>query len=81
MDMISIKPKRRAQLEEYAKRWGQDPAAALKEALAAYLEWELQDFAETTEHIRRGFEDVNAERTTPASKFPADARREHDISS
>ena len=54
MDIISLKPERRAQLEKYAKRRGQDPAAALDEALAAYLEWELQDFAETTERIRRG---------------------------
>jgi hypothetical protein len=74
MDMISLKPKRRAQLEEYAKRWGQDPAA-LEEALAAYLEWELQDFAETADRIRREFEDVKAGRTTPAAKFLADARR------
>jgi hypothetical protein len=39
MDMIPLKPERRAQLEEYAKRRGQEPAAALDEALAAYLEW------------------------------------------
>src|ERR1019366_8705871 len=29
MDMIPLKPERKAQLEEYAKRRGQDPAAAL----------------------------------------------------
>jgi predicted transcriptional regulator len=80
MDMTPLKPERRAQLEKCAKRWGQDPAAALEEALAAYLEWELQDFAETTEYIRREFEDASAGRTTPAAEFLADARGKHDTS-
>ena len=57
MDMIPLKPERKAQLEEYAKRRGQEPAAALDEALAAYLEWERQDFAEAVEGIRHGYED------------------------
>jgi hypothetical protein len=56
MDMIPLKPERKAQLEEYAKRRGQDPAAARDDALAAYLEWEGQDFAEAAEGIRRGHE-------------------------
>ncbi|MFY9559563.1 MAG: hypothetical protein WAQ52_04950 [Terriglobales bacterium] len=81
MDMIPLKPERRAQLEEYAKRRGQDPAAALDEALAAYLEWERQDFAEATEGIRRGYEDVKAGRTRPAAEFLSDLRRKHDIPS
>jgi hypothetical protein len=38
MDMIPLKPERLAQLEEYAQRHGQDPAAALDDALATYLE-------------------------------------------
>ncbi len=49
MDMIPLKPERKAQLEEYAKRRGQDPAAALDDALATYLEWERQDPAEAAE--------------------------------
>jgi hypothetical protein len=40
MDTIPLKPERRAQLEEYAKPKGLDPATALDEVLAAYLEWE-----------------------------------------
>ncbi len=43
MDMIPLKTERKAPLEEYAKRRGQDPPAALDNALAAYLEWEGQD--------------------------------------
>jgi len=74
MDTIPLKPERRAQLEEYARRRGQDPAAALDEALASYLEWERQDFAEAVEGIRQGYEDVKAGRTRPASEFLADMR-------
>lgn len=79
MDMIPLKPERRAQLEEYAQRHGQDPAAALDEALAAYLEWERQDFEEAVEGIRRGHEDVAAGRTRPASEFLPELRSKHDI--
>ena len=63
MDVIPIKPERKAQLEEYAQRRGQDPAAALDDALAEYLEWERQDFEQAVEGIRQGYEDVKAERT------------------
>jgi hypothetical protein len=38
MDVIPIKPERKAQLEEYAQRRGQDTAAALDDALGEYLE-------------------------------------------
>jgi predicted transcriptional regulator len=74
MDMIPLKPERRAQLEEYAKRRGQEPAAALDEALAAYLEWERPDFAGAVEGISRGYEDLRAGRTRPASEFLAELR-------
>ena len=76
MDMLPLKPERKAQLEEYAKRRGQEPSAALDEALAAYLEWERQDFAEAVEGVGRGFEDLRAGRTRPATEFLADLRRE-----
>ena len=36
MDVIPIKPERKAQLEEYAQRRGQDTAAALDHALAEF---------------------------------------------
>jgi predicted transcriptional regulator len=78
--MIPLKPERKAQLEEYAKRCGQDPAAALDNALATYLEWERQDFAEAVEGIRRVYEDVRAGPTRPANEFLADLRGKHDLS-
>jgi predicted transcriptional regulator len=79
MDMIPLKPERKAQLEEYAKRRGQEPAAALDEALAAYLEWERQDFAEAVESVGRGYEDLRAGHTRRATEFLADLRRKHDL--
>jgi predicted transcriptional regulator len=79
MDMIPLKPERRAQLEEYAERRGLEPAAALDDALAAYLEWERQDFAQAVEGVGRGYEDVKAGRTRPAAEFLADLRRKHDL--
>ena len=60
MDVIPIKPERKAQLEEYAQRRGQDTAAALDDALAEYLEWERQDYQEAIEGIRQGYEDLKA---------------------
>lgn len=47
MDVIPIKPERKAQLEEYSQRQGQDTAAALDNVLAEYLDWERQDYAES----------------------------------
>ena len=79
MDTITLKPERRAQLEEYAHRVGQDPADALDEALANYLEWERQDFEDAVEGIHRGYEDMKAGRTRPAAEFLDDMRRKHDL--
>jgi predicted transcriptional regulator len=79
MDMLSLKPERKAQLEEYTRRRGVDPAAALDDALAAYLEWECQDFAEAVEGTPQGYEDVKSGRTRPTHEFLADLRRKHDI--
>jgi predicted transcriptional regulator len=77
MDTISLKPERKAQLDEYAQRHGQDPAAALDDVLAAYLEWDRQDFEEAVDGIRRGVEDVKAGRTRPAEEFLAEVRRKY----
>ena len=77
MDVISIRPERKAQLEEYAQRHGQDAAAALDDVLADYLEWERQARADSIEAIRRGYEGVRAGRTRPASEFLDEIREKH----
>ena len=51
MEMIPITAERKAQLEEYAQRRGQDTAAALDMALDEYLAWERQDYLEAVEGI------------------------------
>ena len=77
MDAIPIKPERKAQLEEYAQRHGQDTAAALDAVLADYLEWERQDYQESVAAIRLGYEDVKAGRTRPATEFLDELREKH----
>jgi predicted transcriptional regulator len=77
MDVIPIKPERKAQLEAFAQRHGQDAAAALDNVLAEYLEWERQDYAESVAAIRRGHEDVKAGRTRPAAEFLEELREQH----
>lgn len=69
MEVIAIKPERKAQLDDYAQRHGQDVTDALDEALAAYLEWERADYQEAVEGIRQGYEDLNAGRSQPAAAF------------
>jgi len=81
MEMMPLKPERKAQLEEYAQRHRQDPATALDEALAAYLEWERQDFEQATEGISRGRDDVEAGRTRPAADYLSEMRRKHGLQS
>jgi predicted transcriptional regulator len=79
MDVIPIKPERKAQLEEYAQRRGQDTAAALDDALAEYLEWERQDYQEAIEGIRQGYEDLKAGRTQSAEEAFEELRVKHGL--
>ena len=79
METISLKPERKAQLDDYAQRHGQDSATALDDVLATYLEWERQDFAEAVDGIRRGQEDVAGGRTRPAAEFLDEMRRKYGL--
>lgn len=80
MDVIPIKPERRAQLEEYAQRRGKDPAAALDDVLAEYLEWEREDFEQAVGGIRQGYDDVKAGRTQPIDEALEQLRVKHGLS-
>jgi predicted transcriptional regulator len=77
MEILPLKPGRKAHLDEDAQRHGQDAAAALDEALGAYLEWERSDYQEAVQGIRRGYEDVKAGRTRPAEEFFKELRQKH----
>ena len=80
METIRLKPELRTQLEDYARRHGQDPAVALDDVLAAALEWESLDDHEAVEGIRRGVADIDTGRTRPAAEFLAEVRRKYGLS-
>lgn len=77
MEMLPITPERKVQLEEYARRHGQDAATALDDVLANYLEWEREDYNETVAAVMEAYEDVKAGRTQPADEFLEELRVEH----
>jgi predicted transcriptional regulator len=79
MEAIPIKPERKAQLDDYAQRHGQDVTDALDEALAEYLEWERADYHEAVEGIRQGHEDVKAGRTQLAEDAFEELRLKHGL--
>ena len=77
--MVPLKPERKAQLDEYAKRRGQDAAAALDDVLAAYFDQEQQDYAQTVQAVQEAYEDVKAGRTRPAADFLEELRLKHGL--
>lgn len=79
METLPVKPERMAQLEEFARRRGKSTADALDDALAAYLEWEGQDYREAVEAVRQGYEDVKAGRSVPADEFLDELARKHGL--
>ena len=76
---VHLSPERHAQLNDYAHRHGQDPAAALDDVLAEALEWERQDYAEAAEGIRRGFADFQAGRVRPVEESFEELRVKHGL--
>jgi predicted transcriptional regulator len=79
METISVTPQRKAQLEQYAQRHGQDAAAALDEVLATYFEWEQQDYREALAGIREGIEDVKAGRRQSVDDVFEELRVKHGL--
>ena len=71
MKTIPLKPERQKELEEFgASTREKTPADALDEALAAYLEWERQDFEEAVRGIQQGYDDVKPGRTPIRRRIP-----------
>jgi predicted transcriptional regulator len=79
MEMLPVKPERKAQLDNYAQRHGQDTASALDDVLANYLEWEKDDYDETVKAVMEGYEDIKAGRTQPADEFLEELRVKHGL--
>jgi predicted transcriptional regulator len=77
MDMIPMKPERKAQLDAYAERHGQDAVTALDNVLADYFAWEQQDYQEAVQGIQRASDDMKAGRVQPMEEFFEELRVEH----
>lgn len=76
---LHLSEEREAQLNDYARRHGQDPSSALDEVLAHALAWEQVDFQEALDGIRQGLQDVSAGRTQPASEVFAELAQKHGL--
>ena len=79
MDMLPLTRERKEQLDDYARRHGQDPAAALDDALATYLDWERQDYQEAVEGIRHGYADFQAGDMQSAEEVFEELREKHGL--
>jgi plasmid stability protein len=62
MEVVSLTPELKAQLDEYAQRHGQEPEAALVDILTAALEWDRHEHDETVQCALEAHEDVKAGR-------------------
>jgi hypothetical protein len=79
MDLIPLTPERKAQLEDYARRHGQDTAAALDTVLADYLEWEQQDYTEAMAAVTEAYKSVQAGRTRLVEESLEELRVKHGL--
>jgi hypothetical protein len=79
MEMMPVKPERKAQLETYAKEHGQSAAEALDDLLAAQLEAEQREYDETVQGALRGYEDVKAGRTSSGEEVFERLRVKHGL--
>jgi predicted transcriptional regulator len=79
MEMISLTAERKAQLDDYAHRHGQEPAAALDDVLADALEWERQDYQEAVEGIRQGYAEFKTGRARPVAEAFEELREKHGL--
>ena len=77
MEMLPITPERKAQLDEYAQRHGQDTATALDEVLANYLALEREDYKETIDGALEAYSDVKSGQTQLAEEFLEEVRAKH----
>jgi predicted transcriptional regulator len=79
MEMIAMKPERKAELQDYAQRHDQDEISALDSVLADFFAWEKQEYQEASEGIREGIEDMEAGRVMSAKEAFERLRVEHGL--
>jgi hypothetical protein len=78
--VIPINPERKAQLEAYARRHGQDRGTAIDETLDMYLELEQLDYNDTVNAVWVAHQGVKAGRARPAVEFLEQLRAKHGFS-
>jgi predicted transcriptional regulator len=71
---ITISAELEAKLKERAAQEGKDPDSVAEALLAAALDWEAQERAETIAGIQRGLEASAAGRVRPAAEVFAEMR-------
>lgn len=76
---LQLSPKRQAQLNEYARRYGQEPGAGLDEIVAEALDWERLDREEAVEGIRREYSDFKAGRVRSLAESFTQVREKHGL--
>ncbi len=76
---VQLSEERQAQLSDYARRHGQEPAVALDEVLAAALDWERQDYQDAVQGIRNGYADVQAGHTRSMETVFEELRAKHGL--
>ncbi len=79
MEMMPLKPERKAQLDAYAARHGRDPAVVLDAVLADYLAKEQEEYQEAVEGIRKGYADMQAGRMSSVEEVFERLRIKHGL--
>lgn len=79
MTVVEVSAERKAQLDAYAASRGLDTTAALDDVLADALAWDARESAHSLPAILRGFKDVGAGRTRPASVFLDEVRAKYEF--
>lgn len=79
MDTILIKPERKAELERLAAEYGQSPADLLDEAIASYLQWQIDTFDEDVAAVHEAMDDLKSGRSVSLEEFDQTMRLQYGI--
>ena len=76
---IHLSAERQLELDDYARRHGKDPVAALDEVLSSALEWEKLEYQGAVEGIGLGYADLKAGRMRPIQESFDELREKHGL--
>ena len=80
MEMMPIKPERKAEIEEYAQLHDQSAEEARDNLLAAQLDWERREYSAAVRPALDGYADIRAGRTKPGPEVHEAMRVKHGLS-